>query len=102
MINEVGFVMWLLYLNNNYYFVYYDLLKLLWYDLLCVYWMWCVVYVEKCGGFVICGGYCVLFVCYVWMLIDLFVYLFDVGMVLLLMGSGIKVVVVDRVLQISI
>ncbi|RKP43865.1 fatty acid desaturase [Trinickia fusca] len=65
-INEAGLVMRLLYLNNNYHLVHHDLPKLPWYDLPHAYRLRRDAYAEKCGGFVIRGGYWELLKRYAW------------------------------------
>lgn len=56
-INEAGFLMRLLYLNNNYHLVHHDIPSLAWYHLPAVYRMRRAQYIGKCGGFWIEGGY---------------------------------------------
>ena len=56
-INEAGWLMRLLYLNNNYHLVHHDLPHLPWYQLPRVYRMRRDEYAAKNGGFVIRGGY---------------------------------------------
>lgn len=55
-INEAGWLMRLLYLNNNYHLVHHDLPALPWYLLPRVYWADREAYLARCGGFRI-GGY---------------------------------------------
>jgi len=56
-INEAGTLMRLLYLNNNYHLIHHDLPRVPWYHLPRVYQMRRDAYREKCGNFVIHGGY---------------------------------------------
>ncbi|KVV59030.1 aminotransferase [Burkholderia cepacia] len=100
-INEAGFAMRLLYLNNNYHLVHHDLPKLPWYDLPRAYRMRRDAYAKKCGGFVIRGGYRALLARHAWTPTDTPVHPFDQGTASLSTGSGVKVAVVDEVLQIS-
>ena len=100
-INEAGFAMRLLYLNNNYHLVHHDLPKLPWYDLPRAYRMRRDAYARKCGGFVIRGGYRELLARHAWTPTDTPMHPFDQGTASLSTGSGVKVAVVDKVLQIS-
>lgn len=56
-INEAGFLMRLLFLNNNYHLVHHDLPHLPWYHLPHAYRIRRDAYAAKNGGFVIRGGY---------------------------------------------
>jgi fatty acid desaturase len=56
-INEAGWLMRLLFLNNNYHLVHHDVQQLPWYLLPTVYRMREGEYRKKCGGFHIAGGY---------------------------------------------
>lgn len=56
-LNEAGVLMRLLFLNNNYHLVHHDIPALPWYLLPSVYRLRQAQYREKCGGFVIRGGY---------------------------------------------
>ncbi|MDR5664971.1 fatty acid desaturase, partial [Burkholderia cenocepacia] len=87
-INEAGFAMRLLYLNNNYHLVHHDLPKLPWYDLPRAYRMRRAAYAEKCGGFVIRGGYRALLARHAWTPTDPPVHPFDAGTASLSTGSG--------------
>jgi fatty acid desaturase len=100
-INEAGFAMRLLYLNNNYHLVHHDLPRLPWYDLPRAYRMRRDAYAEKCGGFVIRGGYRELLARHAWTPTDAPVHPFDRGTASLSTGSGAKVAAVDGYLQIS-
>ncbi|AOK06844.1 fatty acid desaturase [Burkholderia sp. AU28942] len=100
-INEAGLAMRLLYLNNNYHLVHHDLPKLPWYDLPRAYRMRRDVYAEKCGGFVIRGGYRELLTRHAWTPTDAPVHPFDHGTASLSTGKGVKVAAVDGCLQIS-
>ncbi|MDP9581179.1 UNVERIFIED_ORG: fatty acid desaturase [Burkholderia contaminans] len=100
-INEAGFAMRLLYLNNNYHLVHHDLPKLPWYDLPRAYRMRRDAYAEKCGGFVIRGGYRELLARHAWTPTDTPVHPFDHGTASLSTGSGATVAAIDGYLQIS-
>ncbi|MGU7814783.1 fatty acid desaturase [Burkholderia sp. AW49-1] len=100
-INEAGFAMRLLYLNNNYHLVHHDLPRLPWYDLPRAYRMRRDAYMEKCGGFVIRGGYRELLARHAWTPTHGPVHPFDHGTASLSTGSGAKVAAVDGYLQIS-
>lgn len=65
-INEAGWVMRLLYLNNNYHLVHHDLPHLPWYHLPRVYRMRRNAYAARNGAFVIHGGYWELLRRYAW------------------------------------
>lgn len=56
-LNEAGWFMRLLFLNNNYHLVHHDIPALPWYLLPAVYRERLEEYREKCGGFRIAGGY---------------------------------------------
>ncbi|WP_175835411.1 fatty acid desaturase [Burkholderia anthina] len=100
-INEAGFAMRLLYLNNNYHLVHHDLPKLPWYDLPRAYRMRRAAYAEKNGGFVIRGGYRTLLTRHAWTPTDTPVHPFDRGTASLSTGSGAKVAAVDGYPRIS-
>jgi fatty acid desaturase len=65
-INEAGWAMRLLYLNNNYHLVHHDLPHLPWYHLPRVYRVRRNAYAARNGSFVIHGGYWELLKCYAW------------------------------------
>lgn len=100
-INEAGFAMRLLYLNNNYHLVHHDLPKLPWYDLPRAYRMRRDAYAQKCGGFVIRGGYRELLARHAWTPTDAPVHPFERGTASLSTGCGATVAVVDGYLRIS-
>ncbi len=56
-INEAGWPMRLLYLNNNYHLVHHDLPGLPWYLLAAAYRLRSIDYIQKNGGFRVAGGY---------------------------------------------
>ncbi|WDD91765.1 fatty acid desaturase [Burkholderia sp. FERM BP-3421] len=99
-INEAGFVMRLLFLNNNYHLVHHDLPRLPWFHLPAAYRMRRDAYAVKCGGFVIRGGYAELLRRHAWRPTDALVHPLRHGSVPLSMGRG-KVAAVDECLQIS-
>lgn len=68
-INEAGFAMRLLFLNNNFHLVHHDLPALPWFHLPCAYRMRRQAYRKKCRGFVI-GGYGALVRQYAWRATD--------------------------------
>ncbi|WGS45064.1 fatty acid desaturase [Burkholderia sp. JSH-S8] len=100
-INEAGFAMRLLYLNNNYHLVHHDLPALPWYDLPRAYRMRRDAYARKCHGFVIRGGYRELLQRHAWRPTDAPVHPFPEGSASLSTGSGVRVAVVDGYLRIS-
>ncbi|KWO74446.1 fatty acid desaturase [Burkholderia ubonensis] len=100
-INEAGFAMRLLYLNNNYHLVHHDLPKLPWYDLPRAYRMRRDAYADKCGGFVIRGGYRALLARHAWRPTDAPVHPFPAGTASLSGGGGVRVAVVDGHPQVS-
>ncbi|KWC60169.1 aminotransferase [Burkholderia ubonensis] len=100
-INEAGFAMRLLYLNNNYHLVHHDLPKLPWYDLPRAYRMRRDAYADKCGGFVIRGGYRALLTRHAWRPTDAPVHPFPAGTASLSGGGGVRVAVVDGHPQVS-
>jgi fatty acid desaturase len=65
-INEAGFLMRLLFLNNNYHLVHHDMPGLPWYHLSYAYRTRSKAYAARNGGFVIRGGYWELFRRYAW------------------------------------
>ncbi|QBR01286.1 fatty acid desaturase [Paraburkholderia pallida] len=69
-INEAGFVMRLLFLNNNYHLVHHDLPSLAWYCLPGAYRLRRDAYAVKSGHFVIRGGYRELLRLYAWRATD--------------------------------
>jgi fatty acid desaturase len=91
----------LLYLNNNYHLVHHDLPKLPWYDLPRAYRMRRDAYAQKCGGFVIRGGYRELLARHAWTPTDAPVHPFDRGTASLSTGSGAAIAAADGILQIS-
>lgn len=100
-INEAGFAMRLLYLNNNYHLVHHDLPALPWYDLPRAYRMRRDAYRQKCDGFVIRRGYAELLLRHAWRPTDAPVHPFDQGTASLSTGSGARIAAVDGYLQIS-
>lgn len=100
-INEAGFAMRLLYLNNNYHLVHHDLPALPWYDLPRAYRMRRDAYRQKCDGFVIRRGYAELLLRHAWRPTDAPVHPFDQGTAPLSTGSGARIAAVDGYLQIS-
>jgi fatty acid desaturase len=76
-INEAGFAMRLLFLNNNYHLVHHDLPSLAWYCLPDAYRMRRKAYAHKCGQFVIRGGYGELLRRYAWRATDAPVHPFE-------------------------
>jgi fatty acid desaturase len=99
-INEAGFAMRLLFLNNNYHLVHHDLPGLPWFHLPVAYRMRRDAYAVKCGGFVIRGGYAELLRRYAWRPTDAAVHPARREAVRVSMGDG-RVKVVDECLQIS-
>ncbi|MDN7600663.1 fatty acid desaturase [Burkholderia gladioli] len=99
-INEAGFAMRLLYLNNNYHLVHHDLPGVAWFDLPAAYRMRREAYVEKCGGFLIRGGYLELLRRHAWRPTDAPEHPFRHATVAI-SGSGGRIAVIDGCLQIS-
>ncbi len=99
-INEAGFAMRLLYLNNNYHLVHHDLPGLPWFQLPRAYRMRRVDYAGKCGGFVVRGGYLELLRRYAWRPTDAPEHPFRHAPAALSNG-GARIAVVDGCLQIS-
>ncbi|MBN3729036.1 fatty acid desaturase [Burkholderia sp. Ac-20379] len=99
-VNEAGFAMRLLFLNNNYHLVHHDLPGLPWFDLPRAYRMRQAAYAEKCGGFVIRGGYLELLRRYAWRPTDAPEHPFRHASAALSNG-GARIAVIDGCLQIS-
>ncbi|WP_323122136.1 fatty acid desaturase [Burkholderia alba] len=99
-INEAGFAMRLLYLNNNYHLVHHDLPRLPWFYLPLAYRMRRDAYAQKCGGFVIRGGYGALLRRHAWRPTDAPEHPFRHATVAVSAGGG-RVAVVDGCVQVS-
>lgn len=78
-INEAGFLMRLLFLNNNYHLVHHDLPALPWYCLPRAWRLRREAYAHKSGHFVIRGGYGELLRRFAWRATDAVVHPFDVA-----------------------
>lgn len=99
-INEAGFVMRLLYLNNNYHLVHHDLPALPWFHLPRAYRLRREAYRHKCGGFVI-GGYGALLKHYAWRTTDAPEHPFGDATAACSSGSGARVASIDGRVLIS-
>ncbi|MBI0327387.1 fatty acid desaturase [Burkholderia plantarii] len=99
-INEAGFAMRLLYLNNNYHLVHHDLPGLPWFQLPAAYRMRRDAYLAKCDGFVIEGGYLELLRRYAWRPTDAPEHPFRHATAALSTGGG-RIAVIEGCLQIS-